>query len=115
MPHRPHLSHRSILTLHRVGLFQQILEIASVPSPAIAGPGSKTISLMPPGYAEDVSRINEELDEELNVPKSRETTSMERLQACRVMAHDKGDWEELEQVEKSIKWKQSVHSAARKR
>ena len=47
--------------------------------------------------------------------KPRKSTSMERLQARRVMAHDKSNYGEVERIEKSINWKQSVHSAARKR
>ena len=70
---------------------------------------------MPSACAEDEHRINEEHDEELNGPKPRKPTSMEHLQARRVMAHDKRDWKELKQAEKSISWKQSVRSASRKR
>ena len=88
------------------------LAIATVPCSAIAGPNAKSVPLMPLVYAEDVRRINEELGEELNGPKPRKPTSMERLQARRVMAHDKGDYGEVEQIEKSINWKQNVRSAA---
>ena len=94
---------------------QSKLAIASVPSSAIAGSSAKAVPLMPLAYAEDVRRINKELDEEENGPKPRKPTSMERLQARRVMAHDKGNYQEVEQIEKSITWKQSVRSAARKR
>ena len=60
-------------------------------------------------------RINEELEEEIDGPKPRKPTSMERLQTRRVMVRDKGNWKEVEQVEMSMSWKQSVRSAARKR
>ena len=40
---------------------------------------------------------------------------MERLQARQVFAHDKGNFEEVEQIEGNISWKQSVKSAARRR
>ena len=70
---------------------------------------------MPLAYAEDARRINEELDQEINGPKTWKLTSMKRLQARHVMAQDSGDWNEVEQVKKSTIWKQSVRSAARKR
>ena len=73
------------------------------------------VPLMPLSYAEDVRCINEKLDEDENRPKPRKPTSMERLQACHVLTHNKGNYAEVEQIEKSINCKQSVYSAARKR
>ena len=90
-------------------------EITTVSSLTIAGSNTRVIPLMPPAYAKNVRRINDELEEQVNVAKPRKSTSMERLQASRAMAHDKGNWKEVKQVEKSISRKQSVHSAARKR
>ena len=63
-------------------------------------------------YAEDVWRINMELDEEVNEPKQRKPTFLERQLAHPVPPHDKGNFEEVEQIERSITWKQSVKSAA---
>ena len=59
-------------------------------------------------------RINEEHEEEVNGPKPRNPTSMELLQARSVIAHEKGSWKEVKQVERIISWKQSVCSATRK-
>ena len=91
------------------------LEIASVNSAAIAGSSASAIPLMPLMYAEDACRINQKLDEEPSGPRARMPTSMESLQACRVFAHDKGNFEEVEQIKRSISWKLSVKLAARRR
>ena len=39
---------------------------------------------------------------------------MERLQERRVVAHDKGDYKEVEKIEKGIYWKQTLDAAAHK-
>ena len=68
--------------------------IATISSSGIAESSAKAVPLMPLAYDKDVRRINQELEEEENGPKPRKPTSIERLQARRVMAHDKGDWED---------------------
>ena len=71
-------------------------EIVTVPSSAIAKSNPRAVPLMPLAYSEDVRRINDELNEEVTRSKPRKPTSMARLQACRVVAHEKGDREEVE-------------------
>ena len=66
-------------------------------------------------YEEAVQQINKENGKEEHGPKPRKPTLMERLKARRLMAHNKGDWNEVYHIEKSISWKQSARSAARKR
>ena len=57
--------------------------------------------------------INEEIDAEENGPKHCNRTSIKRLQARYEEEHDKAGWEEVQRVEKSISWKQSLSFAVR--
>ena len=65
--------------------------IPTVPSSEITGSNTRTLLLIPLAYAEDVLRINDELDKNVNWAKSRKPTFMESLKSCRVIAHDTGD------------------------
>ena len=74
--------------------------IVTVLSPVIVVSCTKAVQIMKSVYAEDVRRMNKEIDEEINGRKPRRLTPMERLQIRRVVAHNKGRYEEVGQTEK---------------
>ena len=90
VPRRAALQHRSSSLANQKIADHNCGDCHRTPSATIRG-GTQAVPLIPLAYAEDVRRINEEIEEEENGPKPRKLIWMERLQARSVMAHDKKD------------------------